>query len=287
MSDNHAPVIQAVRFHKEIRMGSSLPVLVDGNDGNAYVVKLNGAGDGILSNVVEWMSSKLGALLQIPVLQPVFVIIDANFAKQAADPETRELLERSVGINLGTSYLPNASTYSEQYAPGRDDFLKQQIFLFDLFLLNVDRTAINPNMIIHDGKLWCLDYSTAMEIRSIIISETYREHVLLRPLKTHPFYGDKLTPYGFINHLREIPDDSIRNLVDSIPAEWLGSLKLAKNNTEPRRAITEKLRHKMKNGITLHARLDLLRVLKVETTEEARLRNLENKKLFEQKYGRL
>jgi hypothetical protein len=215
------------------------------------------------------------------------VVIDASFAEQAGDPETRELLERSVGINLGTPYLPDALTYSSRYAQRIDDFLKQQIFLFDLFLLNVDRTEMNPNMIVHNGELWCLDYSSAMEMRSLINGEPYREHVLLKHLKRHPFYHANLSPYGFINHLREILDNHIREIVGSIPAEWISHVKISKYESESRSMITEKLIHKMKQGMALRARLDLLRVLKVETAEESELRSLENRKAFEQKYGRL
>ena len=167
-------MIHSLHFYEELRKGSSLPLLVGGDDGNNYVVKLNGAGDGVLSNIVEWVASKLGELLQIPVLQPVLVNIDANFAEQAGDPEARELLEKSVGINLGTPYLPGASTFTERYAQRIDDFLKQQVFLFDVFLLNVDRTEVNPNMIVHGGELRCLDYSSAMEIRNAINGERYR-----------------------------------------------------------------------------------------------------------------
>jgi len=280
-------VIKALHFYEELRKGSSLPLLIGGDDGNRYVVKLNGAGDGVLSNVIEWVSSKLGGLLQIPVLQPLFVAIDANFAEQAGDPETIKLLEKSVGINLGTPYLPGASPYSARYAQRIDDFLKQQIFLFDLFLLNVDRTDVNPNMIVHDGELWCLDYSSAMGIRSSINGERYREHVILKCLKRHPFYSQNLTPYGFMNHLREIQDARIREIVGGIPAEWIGNLKVANHHTESRRVITERLIDKKQHGITLRNRLDLFRVLKVETAEEYNLRNDADKKAFEQKYGRL
>ncbi len=281
------PVIRAVRFYEEIRRGSSLPLLIGGDDGNRYVVKLNGAGDGVLSNVVEWVASKLGELMQIPVLQPVFVVIDASLAEQAGDPETRELLERSVGINLGTPYLPDAATYSARYASGIDDALQQQIFLFDLFLLNIDRTDMNPNMVVHNSKLWCLDYSSAIEIRSAINGEPYREYVILRHLKQHPFYRANLLPYGFINHLEKIPDSRIRDIVAAIPVEWISQLHVAKHTTESRSVITAKLLNKKRQGLALRARLDLLRVLKAETAEEARLRSLENKKAFEQKYGRL
>jgi hypothetical protein len=262
-------------------------LLVGGDDGNTYVVKLNGAGDGVLSNVVAWVASKLGGLLQIPILQPVFVAIDANFAEQAGDPETRELLEKSAGINLATPYLPDASTYNERHAQRIDDFLKQQIFLFDLFLLNVDRTDVNPNMIVHHGKLRCLDYSSAMEIRSSINGERYREHVILKCLKRHPFYSQNLTPYGFIKQLREIADESISEIVEGLPAEWIEKLKATKNATASRRAIAEKIVDKKQHGITIRNRLDLLRALNVETAEESSARSDANKKAFEEKYGRL
>jgi len=280
-------VIQANQFFHELRKGSSLPLLVGGDDGNTYVVKLNGAGDGVLASVVEWVASKLGGLLQIPVLQPVFVNIDASFAEQAGDPETRVLLEKSVGINLGTAYLPDASSYSERYAQRLDEFLKQQIFLFDVFLLNVDRTDVNSNMIVHNGKLWCLDYSSSLAVRSSIIREPYREHVILKCLKRHPFYSQDHEPYGFIKDLKEIPDTSIREIVDSIPTEWIDNLKVGKNNAESRRTITGKLIDKKQHGIALRNRLDLLKVLKVETAEEASSRSDANRKTFEQKWGKL
>lgn len=280
-------MIHALHFHKELRKGSSLPLLIGGDDGNNYVVKLNGAGDGVLANVVEWVASKLGELLQIPVLPSVLVSIDANFAEQAGDPETRELLEKSAGINLGTAYLPEALSYSEKFAQRIDDFLKQQIFLFDVFLLNVDRTVVNPNMIIHDGKLWCFDYSSAMAVRSSVIHEPYREHVILKCLKLHPFYNQNLDPYGFIKSLKEIPDEGIREIVDSIPAEWIDKLNLAKSDTKSRGMITEKIIDKKQHGIALRNRLDLLKVLKVEIAEEARIRSDANREAFEQKWGTL
>jgi hypothetical protein len=278
---------RAVQFYEEVRIGSSLPLLVGGDDGNKYVVKLNGAGDGVLSNVVEWVASKMGELLKIPVLQPIFISIDADFAAQAFDQETRELIEKSVGVNLGTPYLPDAAAYNERRAPAIADFLQQQIFFFDLFLLNVDRTEMNPNMIVHHGKLWCLDYSSAMEIRSAINGERYREHVLLKHLKRHPFYRANLAAYHFIKQLGEIPDNGIREIVDNIPAEWLAKLNMAKHAAAARRMIAEKLIDKKQHGVTLGKRLDLLRIVKGETAEESRLRSLENKKAFEKKYGRL
>jgi hypothetical protein len=241
----------------------------------------------VLSNVAEWISSKLAGLMQIPILQPVFIVIDAGFAEQAGDPEIRELLERSSDINLGTPHLPEAVTYNARHAPSIDDALQQLIFLFAVFLINVDRTDVNPNMVVHNGKLWGLDYSSAMAIRSAITGEPYREHLILRHLKKHPFYRANLLPYRFITRLEKIPDNRIRDIFHEIPVEWINRLRVATYEAESRNAITEKLLNQKRQRIGLRARLDLLRVLKTETAEEARLRSLENKKAFEEKYGRL
>ncbi|MCG3121145.1 MAG: hypothetical protein ALAOOOJD_04136 [bacterium] len=274
-------MIRATQFYQEMRRGSSLPLLIGGNDGKRYVVKLNGAGDGVLSNITEWIANKLGGFLQIPVLPLAGIFIDADFAAQAKDPETRELLERSAGLNLGTLYLPDATAYQARLASRFADSLRQQIFFFDVIFLNIDRTDTNPNMIIHGDKLWCLDFSSAMEIRSLITGEPYREHVLLKQLKHHPFYGENLNAYGFIKQLREIPDEAIREIVGTIPRAWLGHLRVSRN------VIIEKLLFFKQQGITLRNRLDLLRALKIETAEEARLRSRQNRQAFEQKYGKL
>ena len=277
---------RAVKFYEELRRGSSLPVLVGGDDRQKYVVKLNGAGDGVLSHLVEWVSSKLGEALQLPILQPFLVLIDGNLARQPGDPETRELLERSIGVNLATPYLPVTSLYTTHHAGKIDQALRQRIFLFDVFLLNVDRTEQNPNMIVHQDQLWCLDYSSAIEIRSLINNEPFREHTLLKHLKRHPFYDTSLSPYDFMKRLRQVPESTIRAIVASIPAEWTGSLKAAKPGMNWRDVVTEKLIQKKENGVVVRARLDLLRILQAETAEALQARTLRNKENFEKKYGK-
>jgi len=87
-------MIKIVEFYKEIRAGSSLPLIVGGSDGHKYVIKLRGSGEGVLANVVEFLSLKLGRLAQIPVLEPVCLFVETDFAKKANDPEIGELLNR-------------------------------------------------------------------------------------------------------------------------------------------------------------------------------------------------
>ena len=277
-------MLTAVNFYKEIRAGSSLPLIVGGSDGHKYVVKLRGSGDSVLANVVEFLSLKLGRLAQIPVVEPALLLIEMGLDQKAGDPEIKELLARSVGINLATKYIAGASVYHEQSPPVIDAELRNNIFLYDLFLLNIDRNAKNSNMIFNRDGLWCLDYSAAVTMRNAITGKGYKELVLLKEIKHHLFYRDHIDAYSFIGKFKEVPDISISVMIDELPEEWLGGLKMMK---ETKNRLSKRLIEEKNNAAALLKRLDILRILRLETEEERHLRTLQNKQAFEQKFGKV
>ncbi len=280
-------MLTAVKFYQELRSGSSLPLIVGASDGNKYVAKLCGAGDGILANLIEWLASKLGTLLHLPVISPVFLAIPETLDDVSGDPEIRELLHKSVGVNLGLPYFEEATAYNEHAAQTLAENLKDEIFLYDLFLLNIDRNTANPNMIFHHGELKCLDYSSAMMIRSALMGENYREHALLRHLKRHPFYHSPLMPYPFINKLRQVADNDIHHLVSELPEEWLKPLPVAAAPAKTREIISARLIAKKNHGEVLLRMLDMLKIVKHETEEERHARSSQNRQTFERKYGKI
>lgn len=280
-------MIKVVEFYKEIRAGSSLPLIVGGKDGTKYVVKLRGGGDGVLANVVEWLAIKLGRLAQIPVLDPELLVIEAGFEQIAQDPEIRELLARSTGVNLGTKYVEAAFTYNEQSAHDLDDQTKTRIFLFDLFLLNVDRHAGNSNIIFNDRGLWCLDYSSALTMRSAIDGKDYETLALFKEIKRHSFYRSRINAHDFIRTFKTIGDGRFRDIVDTLPDEWIRLLPMAGEPREVKRLIGKRLIEQKNNVHVLLKRLDLLQVLNLETAEARRLRTLGNREEFERKFGKL
>lgn len=280
-------MLTAVTFHRELRSGSSLPLIVGASDGNKYVAKLCGAGDGILANVVEWLASKLGTLLHLPVISPVLLAIPETLDDDSWDPEIRGLLQKSIGINLGLPYLEEATAYNDRAAQALDENLMDEIFLYDLFLLNIDRSAANPNMIFYQGELRCLDYSSALMIRSALTRENYREHALLRHMKRHLFYRSPIMPYPFINKLRQVADSDISQIVSELPEEWLKSLPVAAAPDEARETISARLIAKKNHGEVLLRMLDMLRIVKHETEEERQARSTQNRQAFERKYGKI
>ncbi len=211
-------------------------------------------------------------------------MIASRFSEAALDPEITELLQRSVGINFGMRFIEDARPYDKQIDSRIDDFLKSAIFLYDLFLLNIDRTPKNPNMIISDNRLWCVDYSSAMTIRCAIDQESYKELPLLMQMKQHPFYSPKIKAHDFIKNLRKIDDGAFSGVVDELPDDWINRLYPEKKVSEVRDMIIAGLIQERNRGLFLTKRLDLLRALKIETEDERKSRSLENRKAFEQRF---
>jgi hypothetical protein len=280
-----SPMLKATTFHNEIRSGSSLPLLVSANDAQRYVVKPYGSGDGVLASMVEWLACKLGILLGLPILEPTLLSIDQTLSKQVKDPETKELIEKSLGINLATRYLEGAFTYTTQFAEDLDKTLKADIFLADLFLLNTDRTLRNPNMLIHNGAVWCLDYSSCFTVRSCIDGKTYQENVLLPQLKKHVFYDPQIYAGDFIKRIRSISSPAIISTVHTLPSEWIKSAK--RDFISQKLVISQRLLEKKSQADILYQRLEILKTIRLETPEEEGLRLLKNRQDLEAKFRNL
>jgi hypothetical protein len=278
-------MIKITNYYNEIRLGSSLPWIVGGNDSNRYVVKLNGSGDGIIANAIDWVSIKLGRLMHIPVLDPEFLEISSSFIKKNQDPEIIELIEKSVGLNFGTRFKDKTSIYCENSEWNFNEKLKNDIFLYDLFLLNIDRSAKNPNIIYRNHKLWCLDFSSSITMRSSIDGKSYQERLLLPHLKKHPFYHQSITAKDFIKRLKSIRDEDIFDILEEMPDEWLQQIDSERDSSALRILIGNRLIEKIDKAKTLSDRLKDLKYLKTETEKERRAIALNNRNAFHKKHG--
>jgi len=280
-------MIHVVKFYNEIRGGSSLPLVVGGSDGNKYVVKLRGSGDGVVANVIEWVAIKLGRLAGIPVVEPVLLEIDAGFGIHAEDPEIQELLDKSSGVNFGSRFIEAPSLRDDGRAAVIDTALQQDIFLYDLFLLNIDRNWKNPNILFDRHGLWALDFSSSLTIRGIIDGRNYEKLAILREMKRHPFYTSEVDAYDFVSRLQRIENAHIQGIIEEIPNDWLAQLRFEKRAPDPRIALGRKLIEEKNNAHLLFKRIDTVRILKAETDEERESRMLKNWKAFEQKHGKM
>lgn len=154
--------LRAVRYVEALREGGSLPAIVELADGRLVVAKFRGAGQGPKALVAELVAGEIARALGLSVPELVLIDLDPDLARTERDEEVGDLLRASAGLNLGLGYLPGALMYD----PGADDPVDgaaaSLVVLFDSFVMNVDRTARNPNLLWWRDGLWLIDHGAAM-----------------------------------------------------------------------------------------------------------------------------
>lgn len=157
--------VKATRYVTPFREGGSMPGLMEADDDGLYVVKYRGAGQGTLALTSEIIAASLAGELDLPVPRIVFVDVDPALGIAEPDPEIQELITASPGSNLGSDFLPGATTYSPAGKFEVDPELAASIVWFDALLTNVDRTAQNPNLLVWLDKLWLIDHGAALYLQ--------------------------------------------------------------------------------------------------------------------------
>ena len=152
------PPIAATRYVLPLREGGSLPGLLEADDDGIYVVKWTGAGQGPLALVAEVIGTELARALGLRVPELALVEVDARLAEAEPDPEIQDLLRASAGTNLGVDFLPGAVPFEPPVAPP----LAANVVWLDGWLMNVDRTARNPNLLTWHRDLWLIDFGAAL-----------------------------------------------------------------------------------------------------------------------------
>jgi hypothetical protein len=151
--------VTATRYVTPLREGGSLPGLVEADDDGLYVLKFRGAGQGPRALVAELLAGELARALGLPVPELVLMELDPRIAAAEPDEEVQDLLRRSAGLNLGMDFLPGALPHAalDPVDPG----LAASVLWFDALVMNVDRTARNPNLLRWHKALWLIDHGAA------------------------------------------------------------------------------------------------------------------------------
>jgi HipA-like protein len=152
--------VTATRYVTPLREGGSLPALVEADDDGLYVLKFRGAGQGPKALAAEIVAGELARGLGLPVPELVFVEVDAELGRAEPDPEIQDLINASVGVNLGVDFLPGALPYTPVRPP--DAELSAAVVWLDALVENVDRTPRNPNLLRWHGNLWLIDHGASL-----------------------------------------------------------------------------------------------------------------------------
>jgi hypothetical protein len=152
--------VRATRYVTPLREGGSLPGVIEADDLGIYVCKFRGAGQGLRVLVAEVVVAGVARLVDVPVPDLVSVDLAPEIGRYEADQEVQDLLNRSLGVNLGVDLLPGAFGYDSSYVPDRE--LAGRILWLDALCANVDRSWRNPNLLIWRGDLFAIDHGAAL-----------------------------------------------------------------------------------------------------------------------------
>ncbi len=220
--------LTATRYAVPLREGGSLPAVVEGSDGDKgielFVTKFKGAGQGAKALVAEVIVGEIARLLELPVPELALLDLGEGFGRTERDPEIQDILKASVGLNVGMKYLDGAFNFNPlSCAEFVSPELAADIVWLDGFTTNIDRTIRNPNLMVHERKLWLIDHGAALYFHhdwSSVNSEKaqtpfamIKQHVLL------PLAGDILAADSRLSKRLDV--DAIRDVVASIPDELL------------------------------------------------------------------
>jgi hypothetical protein len=215
--------VRATRYVTAFREGGSLPGLVEADDDGLYVVKFRGAGQGPRVLVAEWLAGEIARALGLLVPELVVVDLDAGIAESEPDPEIHDLLEASVGHNIGLDFLPGAMTYNPVVDAAQDPDWAAAVVWLDGLITNPDRSPKNPNLLVWHGRPWLIDHGASLYIHHTWRdpdaharrphAERLADHVLLPVASSIAAADARLAP--LVTH------DLLEALVAAVPDDWL------------------------------------------------------------------
>ena len=214
--------VEITRYVTPLREGSSLPALVEADDGAEYVIKFRGAGHGAKSLIAELVAGEIGRALGLPVPELVLAELPEEIARAESHDEIRDLLGWSVGLNIGLAFVAGALGPDLARPPAEGPEWAADVVWFDDLVVNPDRTPRNANLVVHGGRTWLIDHGSALYVHHAWTDpdehaarpfERIADHVLL------PFAGSveeadaRLAP--------RLQPATIDGILGAIPTGWL------------------------------------------------------------------
>ncbi|MDX1447408.1 HipA family kinase [Lishizhenia sp.] len=239
--------VDVVQYITPLREGGSMPGLVRADDDFLYVLKFTGAGQGKKALIAEFLGGELARLLGLKVPELVFMNLDDTFSKTEPDEEIQDLLQFSVGLNLGLHFLSGAITY-DPLVSDVDSKTASKIVLLDSLMSNIDRTAKNTNLLEWKNELWVIDNGASFyfhhnwETWENHLTRTFpliKDHVLL-PKAKHLDEAAKLIQERFTA-------EALQNIIAAIPENWLEDEAVSLTPIEMRTAYSTYLKAKLEN----------------------------------------
>ena len=219
--------VNITRYITPLREGGSLPAIVEADDGFMYVLKFRGAGQGTKALIADLIGAELARKLGLLVPELVFAELAEGFGRTEPDEEIQDLLKFSTGLNLGLHYLSGSITF-DAVVNTIDPIIAAKIVWLDAFLMNIDRTARNTNMLFWNKKLWVIDHGASLYFHHN--PENWEEQSLkpFLQIKDHVLLNKSASLNEVESEMKSlISQEFINEVVSLIPDSWIAVGEMA------------------------------------------------------------
>jgi hypothetical protein len=215
--------VRATRYVTPLREGGSLPGIVEADDLGTYVCKFRGAGQGLGVLVAEVIVGELARRIGIRTPDLVAIELGEGIARYEADEEVQDLLNASLGLNLGVDFLPGSFGFDGGVLV--DPGVAARIIWLDAYVANVDRSWRNPNLLVWHGDLWAIDHGASLYFHhawSGAITDPARFAEQPWSADDHVLRAHVDAVAGVADELADLVTDELLDEVTAlVPDEWL------------------------------------------------------------------
>lgn len=235
----------ATRYVTPLREGGSLPAIVDADDGNQYVMKFVGAGQGAKALIAELIAGEIARALDLNMPELAIIELDPLIGRSEPNTEIQDLLQASIGLNLGLRYLPNSLNF-DPTVDQIDPTLASTIVWLDAFITNVDRTARNVNMLMHQADLWVIDHGASLYFHHGWGDYMTRSKSPFNMIKDHVLIA-KASELAQVDEFAKtkLSSSLFKEIVAQIPDVWLGDESAFEDIASHRQAYVDYLNSRL------------------------------------------
>jgi hypothetical protein len=193
--------------------GVHTPFYCLGEDGAYYFVKSRGAGPRAMA--AEWMCAKLAVHFALPIPPVRQVVLPKELIANSLYANQYDIVD---GVAFGSQEVRFVDMIRSPDVSEVDQHLKAKIALFDLWIRNIDRKTINPNLLIRRPReIWLIDHEKALvDDWDIQRNQDFaRDHLFFQSVK-------KLMPTLVSQHntLKQSALTRITQWHSELPSEW-------------------------------------------------------------------
>lgn len=214
--------VEITRYVTPLREGSSLPALIEADDGGEYVIKFRGAGHGPKALIAELVAGEIGRALGLPVPELVLADLPEPIARGETHDEIRDLLGWSIGLNIGLAFVPGALGMDLSRPPAEGPGWAAEVVWFDSLVVNPDRTPRNANLVVQGRRTWLIDHGSALYVHHAWTDpdeharrpfQLIGQHVLLPHAGSVEEADARLAP--------RLSTAILDAIIDAVPETWL------------------------------------------------------------------